>query len=243
MTIVRAGALGLAILGTMPFGAPAVAATLQVEQFSGDMTFNDRCGGADNFGCEFAVAEGRAGNRAPNGNGELQIFDRITNASQSAQAAAGTNFGAANSFTLTYDGAGTTILSYLGNSITKTGLSYGAGFLGDNPTGPAQSLYVRVRDANIANLMFGSASVGSLLGLGSSTAEYLVIAGADLTRSWTLSGDVTLGGGNNSASAFQVKVTDLQPEVAPIPLPPGIALLAGGLGVLGMARRRRRARA
>lgn len=230
----------VALVAIAGIGVGGVEAAV-VERFSGDANFTQRCGGGDNFGCEYVVAEGRAGNRATNGNTELALFNRIDNTAVSGQYQSG-NFAAANSFTLSYDGAGTTSLNYLGSVVTLTGVNFGQTYGGDNPTAPAKSIYVRVRDTNLSSLALttggSSQSLGELTGIGITDPQYLVIAAFDITLPWTITGEALLGSGNNSASAFQLKVTD----VAAVPLP-ATALLFGSalLGLAGVGYRRKRA--
>lgn len=236
----------LAVLSLMSAFAFALAvpasAVVVVDRTFTDATFTAACGGADTFGCEYAVVEGRAGNRAPNGNGERQIFDRITNGTVSGQAAAGTSFAASNPFSIAYDGVGALSLSYLGAITTLSGRDLGLPVAGDNPAGVAGALVLRVREASLSGLAFNGAQIddGILVAQnGSNAVSYLGVFGLDLLSSWVLTGDATLGGLNNSGSAFQVKVTDL--ALAAVPLPAPAALMLAGLAALAAAARRRRA--
>lgn len=222
--------------------SPADAASLNVGRFGGpgaDATFNALCGGSDNFGCEWAVAEGRAGNRASSGAFERQIFNRISGGVVGGNAAGSTNYNIANPFTLQYNGAGSTTLTYLGGSTTLNGVDFGVSYGGDNPTAPAISLYIRVRDADLSNLVLNTHAFGGLQTIPGGVG-YVAVSGVDLTQPWTLTGDALLGSGNNSGSAFQVKVTDLQP----VPVPAALPLLGtamAGLGLIGWRRRNRQA--
>jgi hypothetical protein len=211
----------------------AQASLLQVERFSGDATFVDRCGGSDTFGCEWLVAEGRAGNRASGGTWERGFFDRIDNAVVNADADAGSDFNAANPFTLSYDGLGTSALSFLGGPLFISSIDFGTSYGGDNPTAPAQSIYLRVRDAELSGLTLttgGSSHAidsGLLEGIGAPEARYLAVSGFDVAGEWILSGTALLGSGSNSGSAFQLKVTDLAMNRVPLPATVWLVIVAG----------------
>lgn len=231
----RVSALVLSLLaGLTAAGAAPSQAAILTERFTGDAAFTNRCGGSDGFNCEYAVAEGRAGNRAKDGNGEKQIFDRVTDGSTSSQYESG-DFATENPFSLTYDGSGELRLRYLGssNSITRN-LATPPG--GSNPTGVAQSIFVRVRDADLSDLRINGTLIddGKVDGI-PGKVSYLAFAGVDLTKAWAVTGKALLGSGTNSGSAFQLKITDL----VVTPVPPAALLFASAVGLLGVARRRR----
>jgi hypothetical protein len=242
-------------VAAMMIAGTAQAAPFSIERFAGDVEFGNRCTGADAFSCEWLVAEGRAGNRGPSGDWERGFYDRVRDdvINGNAVSAPSEDSGSPDSFTLIYDGAGGSIFSFLGGTTAlggttgipevDFGTTYPAPVGKDNPTAPAQTLYLRARNANLSGLSImtgGSTHAvddGLLTGIGSADAAYLVIGGFDLTAPWTLTGNAFLEPGRTgSSAAFQIKVTD----VAPIPLPAAAWMLLsamGGLGVLGWRKR------
>lgn len=244
MRILWAAAFGLAAIGAAQFATPAAASTLQLETFSGDSTFTSRCGGTDTFGCEFAVSEGRVGDGTGRGTWEAGVWDRVSNPNtlDNANAAEAITAGVPYEFSLSYVATGAvTTFEFLGTTTTGN-VDFSAGAGPDNPSGPAQTLYIRTRFAGLTGLTINGHLIGdgTLSNPSDPDPQYIAIGGVDLTADWTLEGFAFLDPARNgSGSAFQVKVTDL----APIPVPPGIALLAGGLGLFGLLRRRQRVRA
>lgn len=244
-----AGLLSLATLAAMP--ATATPFTLFAETSADatvDVNFNDRCGGSDNFDCEFTVAQGVAGNRAPNGNVESQIFDRLANTATSAQTQ---NYSETSTFTLSFDadgGAGSLGRLFL-DAVNAPQIfddyDFGAGPGGANPAGPAESLVLRVARASLTNLFLNGMPLPDLMALPTSRS-YLYVGGFDLTADWILEGTLETNPAlNNSATGFQIKVTDLEVPGAPppsgvIPLPAGLPLMLAGLGAMGGARVLRR---
>lgn len=228
-------------------GLPAVAATLPVEMdvstaddvFGPDTRFSALCGGADSFGCEFAVAEARAGNRAPGGNAEAAIFNRLDNTATNGQLAAGTNLAVEQPFTLQYTASTTTLRWALYDNNLSDAIDLAAVAGGDNPTEPAQTLVIRTRQAEVNDLALNGSALPVLSTLASGTRGYLYIGGVDFTRDFTLTGNVLLGAGSNAAAAVQFKITDLDPPTTVVPLPASAVLLLASLGGFALLARRR----
>ncbi len=252
--VLAAGCAAVVLVGALP---AAAASLTTFAESSGDGTvdnnFNDLCGGADNFDCEFAVAQGVAGNRANNGNVESQVFDRLlgTTVATSEQTQ---SWSESSVFTLSYDadgGAGGLIglLSFTAvgaNPIfDEFDLSDGPGGA-NNPDGPAKSLVLRASRASLTNLLLDSSALPAPFALPDVLAlptdrSYLYIGGFGITGDWTLTGTLeTNPAFNNSGTGFQAKITDLDVPTTPIPLPAGLPLLIAGLGAVGALRLSRR---
>lgn len=229
----------------------AQAASLNIERFSGpgfapDFTFTDRCGGSDDFDCEFFVAEGRIGDKGlSSAENEVQLLNRLDNTVEGKHAngaSGGFDLGAPNPFSLVFDASTEQVdFSYLGETVSLTGMSLaGVGLGPNNPDSEAKTLYFRVREANLTELGIDGHAIdtGELLGIDGDIA-YLVMGGYDLTNGFTVTGLAELNDTitNASGSAFQIKVTDLQP----IPLPAAGWLLIGGVASLVGVKRARRA--
>ncbi|MEM7496842.1 MAG: VPLPA-CTERM sorting domain-containing protein [Pseudomonadota bacterium] len=203
-----------------------------------DTRFVALCGGSDNFGCEFAVAEARAGSRGTGGNTEAAIFNRIDNTAVSGQLGAGIDLAQEQPFTLSYTAATTTLTwSIYGNMLSDV-IDLSAIVTGDNPTEPARTLVIRTRQAEVNDLMLGGMALPALSTLASNTRGYLYIGGMDFTADFTLTGDVLLGAGSNAAAAVQFKITDLEPP-STVPLPAGAWLMLTAMAGFAVLRRGR----
>ncbi|MEL6766965.1 MAG: VPLPA-CTERM sorting domain-containing protein [Pseudomonadota bacterium] len=228
-----AGALVLAV------PAPSLAALIVVtDTVNADPDFVALCGGSDNFGCEYAVAQGVAGNRAPDGDTEATIFNRLTNRPIGQQTR---GFSDPSSFSLTYDADGGTLgtgqISFqaIGSVVFTEEVDFSTPVAGDNPQSPALSLVLRVARARAFGMTLNGMPLPDLDVLSPVNVGYLYIGGFDVTDDWTITGNIDLADTlDSSATGFQLKVTDL--EV--VPLPATLPFLVAGLAGLALLRRR-----
>ena len=128
----NAAALAVFLLFGAVFPAQAGTFTLATDFSSNsgaDLRFNALCGGPDSFNCEYTVGDVRAGNRAPNGDSELIIYDRLNfTGSVGGATAQASPFSATTDFLVSYR---------VGGGITLSGFDNSASFnidLGSIPT-------------------------------------------------------------------------------------------------------------
>jgi hypothetical protein len=239
-------AIAVAALSIQALPAAAAPYAIKDDSPTADADFTSACGGLDNFGCEYAVAEGRAGNRSTTGTWEAGFFNRLTD-TQTNTTTAGWPAGLVSPFTLSYDadggmaGTGRLHFNAIGSMMIGMNIDLSTPVAGDNPTGPASSLAIRSRNADLTDLILngtalGLATTGSGAMAPAVVVEYIYVGGIDFTADWILTGTVRLNAaGNNSATAFQVKITDLPPP-SPVSLPAALPLLAGAFAMVGGLR-------
>ncbi|MEO1090828.1 MAG: VPLPA-CTERM sorting domain-containing protein [Pseudomonadota bacterium] len=234
MMVLRLPALALvaaALHVSLP--TPASAAVI-VETGIDDTVFTTRCGGT---ACEKAVAEGRAGNQAANGDFEaaLGVPNTLTTANINAGGGSAqfTGWNAGAAWTLSYTAASNELV------FDVTGLPALTTTSADIADAPSIFVRVRGRDdtqsASLSGLTFNGQTLGDGTLSSTGSAAYLAFAGFEPTADWVLAGVAQLVGGRGSAPAFQVKLTDAQV----VPVPAALPLLASGILGLAWLRRRR----
>lgn len=239
-----------ALAGVLAHGSGANAASLFVvtDTDNADNDFIAACGGGDNFGCEYAVAQGVAGSRDDSGDTEVTIFNRLNNSVVSGNTNADTilDFVDPSNFEVRYvaptgggGATGTLFLTAMGADEIMDDYDFSLPVGGDpngNPTSPASSVVLRIARAAATNLQLNGMALPDLDVLDPASVGYLYIGGFDVTADWTLTGTIDLNPSfDGSGTGFQVKVTDLNV----VPLPPSLAFMLGGLCGLVLLRRRR----
>lgn len=189
---------------------------------------------------EYAVAEGRAGDRLGLGEKELKIWNSLPGSSALSE----TQFGWSGEvpFALTFDG---TDLRF---TVQGSTVNVDAAGLADG----ANSLVIRVRGetgnanpsrngtARLADVVFNDNGVELFTIpeiVSSDGAIVYAFSGLNVGEGdWSLSGLAELTGGLRSSVAFQIKVG----EFAVVPVPAALPLLLTGLAGLGLVGYRRK---
>lgn len=186
----------------------------------------------NNGALERAVAEGRSGNLAGNGDWEQGIWQQGSVGVPVAQAQQTITNGTALAFRIVYDGV--SALTYTVNGVT---ISY------NTVAGPFTDIFIRTRAGNGTTMalsqlnLTGLGAFGPIVttGAGSDALGYVRITEAAGFGAFTLSGTQTISwtgaAPRGSGTAYQLKFTNV------VPAPMGAAML--GLGGLLAARRRR----
>jgi hypothetical protein len=238
-------------------GLPGAAPALTVNSFTNDLTFNALCNqGTSDLDCESAVAELRIGDSG--GGSEFERALRTPTPDDgfgnSAQGEFTWASGQAVDFSFGHDGNDVLTLTVGGQSLTMDMAAETSADADVLPLSTVDEMFIRTRSddpaagvtATLTDLTLTDAG-GTVSSLpdndptagGFQGAAYLRLSDFDWSAEWTLAGQTTfnfpdgLESVGSSALAHQFKLAN-------IPLPAAGWLMLGGLGVLGLAARRRR---
>jgi hypothetical protein len=212
-------ALGVATAAALTLTAASAEAAFTIERFTGDDDFTSRSG------TEYAVAEGRAGNQASNGDWEIGIGAPNTQPpDQQAQFDWNGDFDF-DPFTLSYTATSNQLTFDVRDTSVSTSVDLSTG----------TNVFIRARGGatadepgELSDLVFNSHDLGDLKP-GVDEVRYLAFAGPDLATDWSLTGNVWMPNGDGSSPAFQIKLTD----ASVVPLPAAAWLMISGLAGVG----------